>query len=68
MKNNKLYSVFRDQITRLFMRILFDTSGVWLENVSYGCMIFWRQSIFVSNYHRAALTAFLQELRLFSTL
>lgn len=50
------------------MRILFDTSGVWLENVSYGCMIFWRQSIFVSNYHRAALTAFLQELRLFSTL
>lgn len=52
------------------MRILFDTSGVWLENVSlaYGCMIIWRQSIFVSNYHRAALTAFLQELRLFSTL
>lgn len=51
MKNNKLYSVFRNQITRLFMRILFDTSGVWLENVSlaYGCMIIWRQSIFVSN-------------------
>lgn len=51
MKNNKLYSVFRNQITRLSMRILFDTSGVWLENVSlaYGCMIIWRQSIFVSN-------------------